>query len=350
MPMNMLARIKNLTVVDALDDGVRVCNDLMVINDPTRIGVLLTPGLRDCCGMAEVRAFEQPNCVVLHWAPEFWQPMDGPEIDDDHATIVQNATQHAAQSSLVQFNHLASMLWILHDNAVYVDEAFTEARVSSDTAAYSKVSLASCFVSAKGTAEKIAVTADDLFQADELRARWIKYLADTQCASGDPSDQRAAKIAFSAPTMAPVVGSATGSTRLFRFYYFLQTSRITHDLGVRITLYCIGLETLFTTANTQRKSQAVAQRVSRFLETDRQNQDCLFEEVREAYGIRSRIVHGNELRSERAEDLVHVSLRIDFLLRRVFGKILTSDRLLKNFELAPSAFERFLEDGDFAGE
>jgi hypothetical protein len=140
-----------------------------------------------------------------------------------------------------------------------------------------------------------------------------------------------------------VVSSVVSSERLGRIermMSFLTLARAATDLGVKIVNYCICLEVLFSTSSF-RVAYQVAERVARFIETDADQRIKTFDAVKKAYGIRSIVVHGDTLKEGAVPALPDTAEKLDFILRRVFGRILSEDALIEQFELPKGSLEDY---------
>jgi hypothetical protein len=79
--------------------------------------------------------------------------------------------------------------------------------------------------------------------------------------------------------------------RYQRFGYFIDSARSASDVAMKIAQYCSGLEALVSTAQTELSHQ-VSERIAAILAVPGGKRIELFKQVKEAYGFRSKAVHG----------------------------------------------------------
>ena len=116
-------------------------------------------------------------------------------------------------------------------------------------------------------------------------------------------------------------------TRFNRVANALECFRVgldTRAYQIRITLFVIGLESLYST-RTAEITYLLAQRVAWFLGRDGSEREELFRLASEVYSLRSTIVHGSsqKYRVGAAEKRVAITFAAEDLLRRSLRKILT---------------------------
>lgn len=126
------------------------------------------------------------------------------------------------------------------------------------------------------------------------------------------------------------------NNRIQRALSFLVMARSNLFLPLKISIYIAILETLFTTDSIE-VNYKVCQRVAFYLGGKSEAKFTTFRKVKEAYDIRSKFFHGQELakKKDTRENLVSVSVEIDNILRKVLTKVLFKDS------------ELFLKDNTF---
>lgn len=113
------------------------------------------------------------------------------------------------------------------------------------------------------------------------------------------------------------------SSRIERFFYYLQAARAQNNLPSRISLYCTMLETLLSTDTTE-VTHKIAERAACFIGENFDERIAIYKMVKDAYSVRSSTVHGDKLRKAfRAKDkLQEISVDIDDILRQLIVKII----------------------------
>ncbi len=332
--MHLLARIHNLSVEENLNDGLELCDGLRLTNDARKVESLLTDSLEESCGAMEARAMKAS--AVMHWSQPNEDDLAGEEEITQEMVEVYSAAGHRLLTTCLRsFNEVAMMLWVLEDNAVFVDTGYGEILVSATDVLQLHVSITPTLFSASGEQPTTKFSRDDLLKASELSRRWNAHLKKTV------SEAEASADTLISRDSNGVLGSHKGSTRLSRFFHFLQIARSATDQGVRIALYFSALESLFTTDNKD-IAHKVSDRVSCFIETDGEAREDTYRQMKRAYNVRSRVVHGSCLEAKAEEELFETSKRLDFFLRRVFGKMLDEARTLDQFDEPVELFSEYL--------
>jgi hypothetical protein len=121
-----------------------------------------------------------------------------------------------------------------------------------------------------------------------------------------------------------------GLSRFERAFYFMQAARASSDLGVKIANYCICFETLFST-DIQELSHKLGERIACFLEKDVAKRLSLFQTIKKAYAVRSKIVHGSKGSSKAAASIKESSVSCDGIVRRILLQIIENPSIQKYF-------------------
>lgn len=131
---------------------------------------------------------------------------------------------------------------------------------------------------------------------------------------------------------APLHTSFRKSTgRLSRAVLFLQQARSADDLGQKVANYCSFFEAALSTSSSELSHQ-LSERVAFFLRDTPSDRLALFKEIKKAYGVRSKIVHGDTLSPAVIGSLVSVSSMCDETARQIINKIMANDNLERLFD------------------
>lgn len=129
--------------------------------------------------------------------------------------------------------------------------------------------------------------------------------------------------------------------RLSRAIYHLQVTRHQSDLALKIASYCSALECLYATSSAELTHQ-LSERIACFLENSPQSRVDCYAQAKEAYGIRSRVIHGHSLKGDTISKLAEVSRRCDDWIRRSLIKILTDDDAYRAFGHKPEELDKYM--------
>jgi hypothetical protein len=133
---------------------------------------------------------------------------------------------------------------------------------------------------------------------------------------------------------------AKTSPRSGRAVQYVDAARKTASLPFKIAQYCSAIETLFTTESTE-LSHKLSERVAFFLGEPGYDRWAVFSTIKNAYNIRSKLVHGDTLKTKQIEELSALGLQCDNYLRFILNCIFDSVELKKVFDSDPRAIEGY---------
>jgi hypothetical protein len=120
------------------------------------------------------------------------------------------------------------------------------------------------------------------------------------------------------------------TSRMERALYFCQIARSSSDIAIKISNYCSALEALYAT-NPAELSHQLSERVASFLIDNPAERLPVYKRVKEAYSIRSKIVHGASIKNSQLPALLNVSKACDDFLRQSLLKILADSTVASIF-------------------
>jgi hypothetical protein len=111
--------------------------------------------------------------------------------------------------------------------------------------------------------------------------------------------------------------------------YFSQAARSAGDIGAKVANYVAALESLFCTDSSE-MSNKLSERVASFLSNSPNEKLTLYRIAKSAYNIRSKIVHGDSIKTPIGK-ITEVSCECDELLRQILKRIMAEQRLYDQF-------------------
>ena len=119
--------------------------------------------------------------------------------------------------------------------------------------------------------------------------------------------------------------------RITRAWTFITKARLTHVLPMKIALFIPVLECLFSSESNE-VTQKVSERVAFYIGNNSMERQGIFMTIKDAYNLRSKYFHGQELISKHqiVDNLKLLSLKMDYLLRKIFTKIILEDSAIFN--------------------
>lgn len=201
-------------------------------------------------------------------------------------------------------------LWTLKDNAVDADVGWMAVNCSG-TETLNNNRWSSLVSKAGGTRELT------MFSAQELREATSLSLSSGHWNEGAP-------LPISLSNLVEPVTKLSGTVRFQRFMYFVDSARTSRDVAIKIAHYCTALEAIVSSSQAELSHQ-VAERVSCLLCRRGEERLATFKFVKEAYGIRSKAVHGAHFKVKEEEQLRLASPKIDDICRKITNKYLSDE-------------------------
>lgn len=122
----------------------------------------------------------------------------------------------------------------------------------------------------------------------------------------------------------------------FDFYYFSWNSITLYSTTINLSVV---LETLFSPSSTNELSHQIAFNVAKFVYTDKKERIAGYQFVKKFYTIRSKLVHGGDIRSHD----FNIVLEFFKLMSLILLKILTDITLFNIFN-EDKLRKKYLED------
>ncbi|WP_445490460.1 hypothetical protein [Niallia sp. 03133] len=299
MKFYFVASIYNLKVQRVLNKGLEVIEGIRLSNSKERLDSFIDDFFMTLAGKLEVdELYDKP---FLYYQGNIEQL----EIDIDNGEARLNFLDYYLRMAQT----FSNFLWLAKDNSVTVQQGFLYIK-NSDGTPHSMTSnmRTPVFFNSKGKSEEIIYTYDEL----KGLAESIKVLNHEH-------------IVKETDEMSMVVNT---SSRIERFYYFLQSTRTQTHLPSKIGMYCTLLETLLST-DKEGISHTIAERLSRILGKTYEERLVIYSFVKDAYNVRSSTVHGDKISKKfrDIEKLKEISSKFDDYIRSLFVYVLSEKKV-----------------------
>lgn len=133
---------------------------------------------------------------------------------------------------------------------------------------------------------------------------------------------------------------AKRSHRFSRYTYLLSGARGSHDLAIKVLLYCSALETLLSNSTTEITHQ-VAERCARTLGTDNKMRAQIYRSIKSAYAMRSKAVHGATFDDKSLDKLSVICQEIDDVCRQLAKRVIADGDFLAVLALSDDKFSEY---------
>ncbi len=138
-------------------------------------------------------------------------------------------------------------------------------------------------------------------------------------------------------------------SRVSRATRFIGAARLDGHPATKIAHYCSALESLFSTDSSE-LTHKLSERVALFLRDNSYDPISVFKEVKSYYGIRSKVIHGDDISKKKAEQLPVLSDNCDVLLRSIMNIIISNPDYIQLFDGPKEAFEEYFQNKMFMVE
>jgi hypothetical protein len=272
---------------------------------------MLSPFFERLAGTIETSTLRRANAVVYC----IFDYPDGVPADETEARRILN-------QRLGQVHYFLLSAWLLKDNAVNIELGFLEWPHGDPVgSAVTSNARAIRFAKADGSYGDTEFTDAEAREARDICSKLFEANVVDQ-----PEDH-----GYVVPE---------GFSRLSRVFYFAQAARGSSDLGDRIASYVTCFEALFCTDSSE-IAHKLGERLAFFLGETPTRRLEIFRQMKAAYNIRSKVVHGDKIGRRLAENALAISAACDELLRAALIKILTTKGLPEVFSRQPEELERF---------
>ncbi|KQN24032.1 hypothetical protein ASF00_17675 [Sphingomonas sp. Leaf34] len=276
-----LCGIDQVTLSITSRRGEKFSDDYFVTKDTAKIGELIS-AFGNGLGSVETK-------YLLHRAAAVIYRVEPIRVDP--AENVGEMLDQKLVQDMLKVKGLEAAMWLIKDNACHFDRAWLAFNADGQITVNNNfwASRKSC---ADGTFRAVG------FSSEELRI--------ARC-SERPAGEHI--VSAGAPTML-----AKGSLRFQRFEYFIGAARDSMDVAMKLAQYCSGLEALVSTAQ-QELSHQVSERVAALLAGPGGQRLPIYKLVKQAYGYRSKAVHGAPFKSADVNQLRDCATGIDQICR-----------------------------------
>ncbi|MGO4390541.1 hypothetical protein AB4Z46_04205 [Variovorax sp. M-6] len=278
----------DFTVKQRLRKPRLIRDQLFVTNNPAHLAAFLTTDYIVSIGSLEARPLTNGDTVLYRIA----------ELPDASVIPVE------VINFLREAQAFLTATWLREDNSANCELAFSF--VQGTMSHVHSNSLAVQYTHHSGEHKSMTVDEDGLGEICDHHASYLRGIKQQDLPAHT--------------TFRKTVNRIDRSTR------FLQQARSSEDLGQKIANYCSFFEALLSTSASELSHQ-LSERIAFLLAEMPTERLRIFREVKKAYGVRSKIVHGDVLSQNLITGLVDISRTCDELARSLILKILHDGEL-----------------------
>lgn len=269
--------VLGMMITEKIKTPIKIGNDLYLTNDSSHFAKHIRPEQYLSIGTLE-------GGYLFNGKPVIYSQMPTKNIDESHVHIVN------FMRDCLAFLH---SLWISEDNSVNVELGFA---VSGKTGHVHSNSLAYHYWTCEGKKKEFSISPSHLMQLyDEFGSKF-----GGMAVSSEPNY-----------TM-----QSREIDRINIGVNFLQQARSTPDLGFKIASYCSFFESVLSTTNVELSHQ-MAERAAFYLRVKPAERLELYKDLKQAYSVRSKVVHGDFISKKDMSKLGEIAKKCDSTAREL---------------------------------
>lgn len=306
-----ISTLRYLSISEPIDDWITLMPGIDITNNKALISQIIDQEFKEMAGVIEYKHFLEADNIIYC------------ELDETNFNRCEDSHQ-ALYVWLVWLQMLLNDLWFIKDNAVICEAAFCKLSDESHSA-WTRNHLANSIFTSSGSCFK-----NTICSIDELK-EWDKKSEQIQ------SYLHSSKSTF--------LNSFTNSSfsRIGRSMRFISAATKERHPAVKLAHYCSAFESLFSTDSAE-LSHKLSERVALFLKDYNFNPLKVFDDMKSFYGIRSKVTHGDSLKTNKEQQLSQMSLDCDVYLRFILNSILNDKKLLSLFDGKKDNFEDYFKN------
>jgi hypothetical protein len=296
-----ITSLENIEIETSSRKSIELIPGIILIFDLNDISNEIKYDLHNIVGVCEYEKLYESKAILYY---EF--------EDEDILQHFHNASNMGVLNVLLLWiDDLLKNSWILKDNAINCNTAYLIEKTKDNYVQISDLKLRYVHSFADVTIKSIKLNEDDVTKWSKLHNRIETYLCN----------QKASSYNF------PLVKNFD---RFGKFMFFIKYAREARNIAHKLMNYCSALEVLFSTDSSEIVHK-IAERAAFFIENE-YSMISTYRYVKQAYKIRSKLVHGSYCSINVIESSSEISIEIDRRLRFIANLILTEERIQQIFQ------------------
>lgn len=302
-----ISTLRYLTITESIEAWLTLMPGIDITNNKKLISSIIDNEFKDVAGIIEFEHFINADNLIYC------------EIDETFFNKGEDSHE-ALYVWLVWLEMLLNDLWLIKDNAVICEAAFCKL-----TNAWTRNNLThSVFMSSGVSFTNTEMTLEELKKWNEKSHQVQSFL-------------------FSSESTLTNSFTNTNFSRVGRSMRFIKAATRENHPAVKLAHYCSAFESLFSTDNSE-LSHKLSERVALFLKDFGFDPIVVFDDLKSFYGIRSKVTHGDSLKTNKEQLLSSMSQKCDNYLRNILNIIINDDELLRLFDGNKDNFDIFFKN------
>lgn len=300
---SIIVRLYDIELDGAWGRGDQIYSNVWLTNESAGFKQLLTQLLSQGAGGLEFDRFVSSPVVV-------WAKAERAQISGHNEALA------LLTSYLYLIQSFLNVLWTVKDHAVNFELGFIQVTPTESGPYISSNLIGDAKSLSSGGIKQTRFTREEVRVARQRFSHGMTLVC--------PPEQFLSTNPFLEREHALAIASQKGSQRIERFFFFVGSARSQSDLGLKIAIYCTALESLFCT-DPNELTHKVAERVACFLGKATGERVSIYQQIKKAYNIRSKVIHGDTLSEQAKSEIVTLSINLDEVLRVIARRLFESD-------------------------
>jgi len=259
-----ISTLRYLSISEPIEEWVTLMPGINITNNKNIISSIIDGEFKEVAGAIEFDHFINADNIIY--------------CETDSTIFNKDEDSHQALYVwLVWLKMLLNDLWLVKDNAVICEAAFCK-ETGLNHSAWTRNNLTTpAYLSSGFSFKNIEMTIEELKKWDQKSHQLQSYFCDTKSTLKDSFTN-------------------TRFSRIGRSMRFIEAATRERHPAVKIAHYCSAYESLFSTDNSE-LTHKLSERIALFLKDFEFNPIEVFDDIKSFYGIRSKVTHGDSLKT-----------------------------------------------------
>lgn len=318
MNFKFISTFRFMKIAEEYKDDFNLLPGVTLIRSNEKTRKILSKELKEYAGSIEFEHLTQANHII------HGNFID--EVFDSNKTSAQ-----ALYVWLLWLDMLVFSSWLVKDNCIQCEMAFCNKYTRKTYSEWSNNSLMTLFTTSSGVRwVDTEFSQQELIEWESKNDKLQNYLDKNNSTIFDSFID-------------------SKYSRYGRAYSFIKSARRELNPAMKIAHYCSALESLFSTDSSE-LSHKLSERVAIFLKDYGYDPLVVFDDIKKFYNIRSKVTHGDSLKTSKVDSLPDESSKLDGYLRRIMNEILESEHLTNIFDREKNSFENYFKEKILTGK
>ncbi len=317
-----LAPVHSLKIKDDLGEGLEIVKGIFLSNSIEFLErEILSEDLKGKMGSLNYNELKEMG-IFAYWIST---------IHSDEPISYKNKTKQLETKLRVLVDYL-SVFWFSMDNSVDASKGFMDIIDENNNHDIGTSDIPHSVTKSNGHTSVFVLDKSDIENS-------IKYFHFILKLRSDEFDTTRVEEEYQdLVVLSRAIGIVT------RAGYFIFAARTSRQLPAKILSYCTCLESLFLREKSELTNK-LATRIALFLSKKPIERHSLFKDIKKAYDVRSKMVHGSQREGIKPQDVLKASALLDDVVRRSFRTIIENEELRSIFQDKDNpAFEKYMNE------